>query len=144
MVKDIKLPEKLLTIDSNCTNLLTLHANESQQSRQQTIEYPSMTKSCLVDRVKKRLASIESEEGEYDNRKYYNQAHNLLKIGAFKHVPYFIINLTDLSPDLVIELYNLGDRDRAFVLKQAVGRIFEDVNFDIYHNSVSRALKVML
>jgi hypothetical protein len=29
-------------------------------------------------------------------------------------------------------------------VKQAVGRIFEDVNFEIYHNSVSRVLKVRL
>ena len=107
-------------------------------------EYPSMTKPCLVDCLKQRLASIESKEGKYDNRKYYNQAHNLLKIGAFKPVPYFIIYLSDLSQELIIELYILDSRDRAFVLKQAVGRIFEDVNFDVYHNSVSRVLKVKL
>lgn len=52
-------------------------------------EYPSMTKPCLVDCLKQRLASIESKEGKYDNRKYYNQAHNLIKIGAFKPVSIF-------------------------------------------------------
>ena|GEM_PF-2257530 len=40
-------------------------------------EYSAMTKACLVDHLKKHLASIESEEeGKYDNRKYYIQAHN--------------------------------------------------------------------
>ena len=111
----------------------------------QNIQDSGMTKACLVDRLKQHLVSIESqEEGKYDNRKYYNQAHNLLKICAFQPIPYFIVHLSDLSPGLITELYNLDSRDRAFVLKQAVGRIFEDVNFEIYHNSVSRVLKVRL
>ena len=103
-----------------------------------------MTKACLVDLVKHHLATVVSEEGKYDNRKYYNQAHNLLKIGVFKPVPEFIINLSDLSPTLIKELHSLDSRDREFVLKQAVGRIFEDVHIEIYHNSVSRVLKVKL
>ncbi len=107
-------------------------------------EYSAMTTACLVDHLKQHLASIESEEGKYDNRKYYIQAHNQLIIGAFKPVPYFTIYLSDLSPKLIRELHSLDWRDRGFVLKQAVGRIFEDVNFGIYHNSVSRVLRVKL
>ena len=111
----------------------------------QNIQDSGMTKAYLVDLLKQRLASIESqEEGKYDNRRYYDQAHNLLITDAFKPVPYFIVYLSDLSPELITELYNLDGRDHAFVLKQAVGRIFEDVNFEIYHNSVSRVLKVSL
>jgi hypothetical protein len=30
------------------------------------------------------------------------------------------------------------------VLKQAVSRIFEDINLELYHNSISRALRVVL
>jgi hypothetical protein len=74
----------------------------------------------------------------------YFQAHDMLKIGAFKPVPYYIVYLTDLSPELIQELHSLDTIDRAFVLQQAVGRIFDDVNFGIYHNSVSRALRVKL
>jgi hypothetical protein len=111
----------------------------------QNIQDSGMTKACLVDRLKQHLASIESqEEGKYDNRKYYNQAHSLLKIGALKPVLFFIVYLSELSPELITELYNLDSRDRSFILKQAVGRIFEDVNFEIYHNSVSSVLKVRL
>jgi hypothetical protein len=111
----------------------------------QNLEHSGMTKACLVDCLKQHLASIESEEeGEYDNRKYYNQAHDQLIIGAFKPVPYFLIYLSDLTPKLIRELHSLDCRDRQFVLKQAVGRIFEDVNFEIYHNSVSRVLIVKL
>jgi hypothetical protein len=104
-----------------------------------------MTKACLVDRLKQHLVSIEGEEeGRYDNRKYYNQAHDLLKIGRFRPVPHFQVSVSDLCPELLRELRVLDRWDRSFVLKQAVGRIFEDVNFEIYHNSVSRVLKVRL
>jgi hypothetical protein len=111
----------------------------------QLVDYVGdVTKACLVDLLKHHLGTVISEEGKYDNRKYYNRAHNLLKIGGFKPVPEFIINLSDLSPKLIKELHSLDSRDREFVLKQAVGRIFEDVHFEIYHNSVSRVLKVKL
>lgn len=103
-----------------------------------------MTNLCLVDRLKQHLATIEDSEGKYDHRKYYNQAHDMLKIGAFKPVPYFTVYLADLTPELIIELYGLDIADRIFVLKQAISRIFEDVNFEIYHNSVSKVLKVKL
>jgi hypothetical protein len=52
--------------------------------------------------------------------------------------------LMSIPPKLIRELHSPDSRDRQFVLKQAVGRIFEDVNFEIYHNSVSRVLMVML
>jgi hypothetical protein len=111
----------------------------------QQLDYSEWTSAYLVDRLKQYLATIEtSEEVRYDNRKYYNQAHNMLNIGAFKPVPYFTVYLSDLSPRLIKELHSLDGRDREFVLKQAVGRIFEDVHFEIYHNSVSRVLKVKL
>jgi hypothetical protein len=78
----------------------------------QNIQDSEMTKACLVDLLKQHLASIESqEEGKYDNRRYYDQAHNLLITDAFKPVPYFIIYLSEL----IIELYDLCSRDRAFV-----------------------------
>lgn len=110
----------------------------------ETLDYPSMTESCLVDRLKQHLASIESEDGNYDNRKYYNQAHCLLKIGASRPVPHFSVSVSNLSPELLKELSFLDKRDRRFVLKQAVGRIFEDINRNLYHNSISRVLEVRL
>jgi len=38
----------------------------------------------------------------------------------------------------------LDEKDKKFVLKQAVGRIFEDINFDLYHDSISANLEVIL
>ena len=46
--------------------------------------------------------------------------------------------------EMIYELNQLDENDRKFVLKQAVGRIFEDINFDLYHNSISANLEVVL
>lgn len=123
-------------------------ADLAASHNENTHVYPSMTKECAVDRLKQHLATIEGADlsDEYDTRKYYNQAHGMLKIGAFKPAPPFIVFLADLkkNPDLIRELHSLDNTDRTFVLRQAVGRIFEDVNFKIYHTSVSRVLKVKL
>lgn len=61
-------------------------------------EYCGMTEACLVDRLKQNLATITESitvtdtEKIYDNRKYYNQAHNLLKIATRRPVPHFLIS----------------------------------------------------
>jgi len=112
---------------------------------QTEIGHSEFTTNCLVERFKQELAYvIGAEQDQLDNRKYYNQAHNLLKIGALKPTPFFIVYLSDLSPRLIKELHSLDNRDREYVLKQAIGRIFEDINFELYHNSISRVLKVRL
>lgn len=109
----------------------------------------------LIDALKMHLASVKqsttnvnvslgSDKESVDSRAYYDQAYKMLKIGAFRPAPPYIILLRDLSPKIISELYRLDVNDRGYVLKQAVGRIFEDVNSDIYHNSVSRVLKVQL
>jgi hypothetical protein len=83
-------------------------------------------------------------ENPHDYRKYYDLAHSFLKIACFKPVPKFPIYLVDLSSELIQKLYDLDPVDLNYVLKQAVARIFEDVNLEIYHSSVSRVLEVEL
>jgi hypothetical protein len=137
---------------------------EQQQNRQQqsaattaTIDSnDDWTQDCLVGRLKQQLATVEIGINDYkdnlgdkrifnlETRKYYNRAHHFLKIGAFKSAPGFVVNLSDLTPKLIEELYSLDEYDRNYVLKQATARIFEDVNFELYHNSVSNVLKVRL
>ena len=84
------------------------------------------------------------EDKIYDNRLYYYRAHHYLKLGLFqkKDVPIFKVKLDHLSDDIIYNLSQLHENDRIFVLKQAVTRIFEDINFDIYHDSISNNLKV--
>ena len=108
---------------------------------------PDWTEACLVDQTKSELARVteaEAQRKRLDDRKYYNQAHDLLWIGAAKPVPPFIVYLSDLSPRLIRELHSLDGEDRQFALKQAAGRIFEDINPELYHNSISRVLWVKL
>ena len=119
--------------------------------------------SCLVDNLKHHLSTVKLSKSKENtdlldiendkfnsyfclisNRHYVNQAFHYLKIGVLRPVPEFRVSLSDLSPRLVNELASLDPQDRKFVLKQAVGRIFEDINPKLFHNSVSRVLKVVV
>jgi hypothetical protein len=82
----------------------------------------------------------------YDKRWYYYKAYHYQKLGLFlrKNAPPFKVSLSHLSPEIIYELNELDEKDRTFVLKQAVSRIFEDINFDLYHSSISGNLKVIL
>ncbi len=119
------------------------------------------TQSYLVDNLKRQLATVGSSKSKIptdlldtpndnfnkyfcliSNRHYVNQSFHYLKIGIFSPIPEFLISLSDLSPKLVKELAALDQKTREFVLKQAVGRIFEDINSKLYHKSISSVLKV--
>src|SRR5438445_8224206 len=104
--------------------------NSSEIEKSQFVDSCWWTRNYSIDRLKQELGTIvhqiRTSEGEIaESSKYYDQAYDLLKIGAFKPASYFIIYLSDLSPRLIKELYNLEIVNREFVLKQAVGRIFE-------------------
>jgi hypothetical protein len=133
--------------------------NQQQQSTTTSIDSnDDWTQDCLVYQLKQHLATVEVGINDYkdnlgdkrifnlETRKYYNRAHHFLKIGAFNPVPNFVVNLLDLSktPRLIKELEELDIADRAYVLRQTVGRIFEDVNFELYYDSISKVLKVQL
>jgi hypothetical protein len=105
--------------------------------------------SYLIDHLKQHLATyteviINNEGISTHVRIYYDQALQMLKIGAYKPVPPYVIQFSHLTPRLQIELDQLHDIDLIYVLKQAVSRIFEDINLELYHNSISRALRVVL
>jgi hypothetical protein len=115
------------------------------------------TTSYLIDKLKEHLAKVRGESNAvtteqrkqkaralFGDRKYYNQAFELLNVGACNPVPEYLINLSDLTPELKKELSDLDNNGLNFVLKQVVGWIFEDVNSWLYHTSISRVLKVGL
>jgi hypothetical protein len=83
---------------------------------------------------------------DIDVRWYYYKAYHYQKLGLFlrKDAPPFKVSLSHLSPEIIYELSELDDKDKAFVLKQGVGRIFEDINFNLFHSSISRNLEVIL
>jgi hypothetical protein len=82
----------------------------------------------------------------YDDRLYYYKAHHYLKLGLFlkKDAPIFKVNIDHMPSEIIYELSQLDSEDRRIFLKQAVSRIFEDVNFDVYHDSISANMKVIL
>jgi hypothetical protein len=111
------------------------------------------SKEYTVDRLKQHLTKVTHtflvEGGRaVTSRKYYDQAFHHRKIGVYKPPLPYIINISDLKSDprLLNELLELSKDEEmlGYVLRQAVGRIFEDVNFELYHNSISRVLIVRL
>jgi len=93
----------------------------------------------------KDLESIRSKI--YEDRLYYYKAYHYLKLGQFKleDAPLFKVKINHLAPDIIYELTKLTLSDLKFVLKQAVARIFEEINFDLYHDSnISKNLEVIL
>lgn len=115
---------------------------------------------CTVDELQLNLCRIKEYITfplESDNRgqgtktltvhKYYRQARELMMwIPIARPVPEFVINANDLSPKVVKELEVRVDDSLTFVyiLKQAVGRIFENLDFNRYHLSVAKNLRVRL
>jgi len=86
------------------------------------------------------------EKKIYDDRWYYYKANHYQKLGLFlrKDAPPFRVSLSHLSEEIIYELNQLDKNDRKFVLKQAVGRIFEEINFNLFHDSISANLEVIL
>ena len=77
--------------------------------------------------------------------KYYNQALRLFHwIPITKPTAEFVINVSDLTPRIVAELKSLEKASCDYVLRQAAGRIFENIDFRQYHLSIARKLKVRL
>ena len=58
--------------------------------------------------------------------------------------PAFKVNIDHLPSEIIYELSQIDHKARKYVLKQAMARIFEEINFDLYHDSVSANLKVIL
>lgn len=74
--------------------------------------------------------------------KYYLQAWKLQRLISAGHPPpYFVIQLSDLNPKLKQALGDLDDETRGFVLCQAIGRIFENINPRLYHLSIAKRLR---
>lgn len=81
---------------------------------------------------------------DIDSRKYYFKTYHFQKLGLFKRedAPMYWVDLKDLSLESIYALNTFDAETRNYILKQAVSRIFEDINFDLYHNSISKNLNV--
>ena len=116
------------------------------------------TTDYLIFRLKENLATVPvssnhktdlldwypqgHENKVIDVRKYYNQAYHCLKIGCLQPAPTFLVSLAELSPRIVMELAGLEIEERNYILKQAVALIFQEINNELYHSSISAVLVV--
>ena len=106
------------------------------------------TEQCLIDELFLQLATtkrVVSHNGRCGIvvHKYYDQALVLRRyIPIAKPVLKFVVNTCDLSARVLAELKVLDDAQ--IILKQAVGRIFENIDPIEYHMFIARALEVVL
>jgi hypothetical protein len=107
---------------------------------------PMLTVEGLVDELTLHLAAIDEMHGENDRRrKYYAQAQGLMyRIPVSRPTPAFVINLSDLTPRLLQELENCKKPTLEYVIKSAVSRLFENLDYNYFHLSVARSLVVRL
>jgi hypothetical protein len=106
------------------------------------------TELCLVEQLFLELATTKLIVSHTGNcgivvKKYYDQALALRnRIPIWRPPPEFVVNLSDLSTRVFAELKVLQNTQD--VLKQAVGRIFENIDMQQYHLSITSHLKVRL
>jgi hypothetical protein len=116
---------------------------------------------CIIDELHLELSRVKEEltidlnyyvDGQRRVKtktvtKYYRQALALIRWIPIARPPReFVISTCDLSPKVIQELEERIDNPQTFsyILKQAVGRIFENIDFVYYHQSIARNLKVRL
>jgi hypothetical protein len=125
----------------------------------QEVDNEVWSDECTVDelqrdlcKAKVRIARAGIDWGHNEPKvltvhKYYLLARELMKwIPIARPVPEFRIRVVDLSPKVIRELEARIDSPPSFsyILKQAVGRIFENIDFTYYHQSIARHLRVRL
>jgi hypothetical protein len=127
------------------------HAVDYAASRkgQPTLPIESvMTVERLIDELTLHLAAVVEEIHVENDRvsKYYAQARALMhRIPIARPTPVFIISKADPTDGLVLELENCKNEDTlGYVLRSAVGRLFENLNYNYFHLSVARSLVVRL
>ena len=150
----ITLPKENKSLFNNSKSIYTYeeYAELKRDSKIENVVDSYRTRytiSATIEKIKKVLVSVKStdlEEDYIDQREYYYQAYQFQKLGLYKRedAPAFKIKLGHLPDDIIYELSTFDSNTRRFVLKQAVSRIFEDINFDLYHDSISERLKVEL
>ena len=119
-----------------------------------SIEIPRFdwTTQKLIDELSLHLMRIQeiltNDEGDKITvRKYYRLAAELERwIPLARPPPEYPVDKSDLNDRLRKELLEeiTSEEARQYILNEAVGRIFENLNPERYHLSIARNLKVRL
>ena len=151
----LELPEK------DFLDLIDIRLNRPKGLRIQGQEYAEIidandkptiverwTEECLIDALFLELATTKNLVS-HNGRcgiiipKYYNQALAMYKwIPIARPAPKFMVDKSDLSGRVIAELKVLENPQ--IVFKQAVGRIFQNIEEPNYHMAIARALEVEL
>jgi hypothetical protein len=128
---------------------MTTAATSSDVEQVTSCKLEYWVEQCLIEELFLQLAGtkeIVKHNGKCVNvYKYYSQAFRLLRwIPIAKPTPEFVVNMSDLTTRIIAELKTLEKDGSQYVLKQAVRRIFENINFRQYHLSIARNLEVIL
>lgn len=144
----LKLPEKRFH------DLLRIRLNGSvlEENVQEVIEddreywLPSYSIDQLFSEISRTVTTITANGKQIRVRKYYNRALKIFKfISVTNSDLEYIIDISDLSPRLIAELKTLDKMTADYVLKLAVGGIFENINSQKYHKlGFAKRLKVRL
>jgi hypothetical protein len=133
--------------------LTTISENTSPAALQEKDEQEEdkWTTERIVDEVFLNLVrtteSITVEDGgrSIPVRKYYRQARELMKwIPIARPSPEFVINIGDLTSKVIKEIESIISYPKTlqYVITQAVGRIFENLDLECYQLSIARNLRV--
>jgi hypothetical protein len=133
----LELPDKLFYDWLRIRLNIPVLEESNQVSIEEEREY--FTNSFTIDQIFSeisRLVEIVTIGGkEIKVRKYYNRALQIVKfVNLTKQDQEFVINISDLSPRIIAELKTLSKLDADYILKQAVGGIFENINSKRYHS----------
>lgn len=137
------------TVCRQCCGRLRHEGKLVQASSAEQLAVPITTiwtTECQIDELYRHLSIVEEVHGENVRfRKYLCQAEELIyRIPISRPIPPFIINLSDLPEWMVKQLESCNKRTLEYVVKSAVGRIFEAINLDYYTISVARSLQVKI
>jgi hypothetical protein len=143
---------------SNKQSVSGASAYEEQSNKEITVkkvDHEIWSIECTIDELELDLSrateKITPSDGQGTRsltvRKYYQQAKDLAKwIPIARPVPEFVVNVKDLSPEVIRELEPRIDDlpTLGYILKEAVGRIFENLDHTYYHLSIARNLRVRM
>ncbi|HJT49787.1 MAG TPA: hypothetical protein VJ729_16525 [Nitrososphaeraceae archaeon] len=125
---------------------------ESSNSDASDVDYDQYSEDFLIEEIALALATTKEkvivnyaglQQQQALVSKYYKQAEYLkYKIPIYQPTPVFTIDIADLDDRLIAELYALDDPK--YILRQAVGRIFENIDDRYYHLAIAKLLDVNL
>jgi len=105
---------------------------------QDNIPHVEWTTEKLIDELYLHLMSV--RKGPV--RKYQEQAENLMyRIPVYKPTPTFYVELADLSYKIKQELHGLNDKALNKVMKEAIARIFKNIDERYFLLSAKRLLR---